>query len=173
MSLVAITIIIIGSLLVSIKNTVGYFSLNGLILHDRLSGIILGLGIGIIVVSIPRFIMTFGNKTASEIIDVNKSVTAVAIGLISLFTTVIGSWSWNLRSRCKTIKNNNGLSVVNVISTIIASLVCVLAFVYFGYHVRKGYKKATGTSATGTSATGTSATGTSATGTSATGTSAN
>lgn len=105
--------------------------------EGRLGSILLGFGLGILVPTLIKLFLSMKNKNPDGNVNSNNEI-AVAFGTftLSIFATIVGSWSWNNFNKCKDSKTNTA-SVFNGIATIVSALLSVYCIVF-------GYLRATG-----------------------------
>ena len=153
--IVASALIIIGGISLSIKletvtdSGVDYLKEKekvekNLASQSRLGGIVLGFGLGIIMVMIPKLIIALVAKgelqTNSEKLEkANQLTVAGSTFLSALFATIIGSWSWNIYNKCSMNEFNplkekmpgDGARGITGFATVMSALLCVYAAVFF------------------------------------------
>ena len=105
--------------------------------EGRLGSILLGFGLGILVPTLIKLFLSMKNNDSN--VNSNNEI-AVAFGTftLSIFATIVGSWSWNNFNKCKDSETNTA-SVFNGIATIVSALLSVYCIVF-------GYLRATGSS---------------------------
>lgn len=148
MMILASAMIIIGGISLSVKiNNDNIDDIDDIDtqVHARLGGIILGFGIGIILASLPKLIISFASKgkmtqNPEFLKKVNQLVLAGSTTLMALFAVIIGSWSWNINNKCQSSDDGNlnhhgPAPIINGIFTVLTALLCVYSAVYFGFRV--------------------------------------
>jgi hypothetical protein len=143
MMIMASALVIIGSLSISIKNDLDAEPEDRAAAQGRLGGIILGFGLGLILVALPKLIIslvTKGRMTTDPVYlkKVNQLVTAGSACALSLFATIVGAWSWHINDKCLTSTQGGhypqgAAPTINSIATVAASIFCVYTAIYFGF----------------------------------------
>ena len=150
MMILAACMITIGSISLSIRGGSDDDTEEKLLAQSRLGGIVLGFGLGIILISIPKLIVSLagGGKQTNDahLTKVNQITVAGSTATMTLFATIIGSWSWNIYGKCKKQTPDDPMekelekkaadaAMLNGIATVVSALLCVYAGVYFGFRV--------------------------------------
>lgn len=99
--------------------------------QQRLGTILLGFGLGILIPSLIKLFVSIKNKGGGYESMKRNNELAVAFGtfILSLFATIVGSWSWNNFNSCKYSKSNVS-SGFNGFATIVAALLTVYCIVF-------------------------------------------
>ena len=99
--------------------------------QERLGTILLGFGLGILIPALIKLFVSSKNKAGDTESMKRNNELAVAFGtfILSLFATIVGSWSWNNFNNCKYSKSNVS-SGFNGFATIIAALLTVYCVVF-------------------------------------------
>lgn len=145
MMIIATAMIIIGGISLSVKINNDNIDDNDSQVQARIGGIILGFGIGIILASLPKLIVSLASKgkmaeNPEFLKKVNQLVLAGSTTLMALFAVIIGSWSWNINNKCQSsadgkLNDPGPAPVINGIFTVLTALLCVYSAVYFGFRV--------------------------------------
>lgn len=98
--------------------------------QERLGTILLGFGLGIIVPALIKLFVNIKNKDSDVNSMKKNNELAVAFGtfILSLFATIVGSWSWNNFNKCNNVSNI--ASGFNGLATIITALLTIYCVVF-------------------------------------------
>jgi hypothetical protein len=96
--------------------------------QERLGSVLLGFGLGIIIPSIIKLFVSLKDK-GEDPVRINQLSVAFGTFIITLYATIVGSWSWNNFDKCDKTKPNLA-STLNGISTVFAALICVYAIMF-------------------------------------------
>jgi len=147
MMILAGTMITIGSISLSIRASSSDDD-EKLLAQSRLGGIVLGFGLGVILIAIPKLIVMLATggrlqTDTAHLTKVSQITVAGSTVVMSLFATIIGSWSWNIYGKCKKPATGDSLqskaagdaATINGVATVLSALLCVYAGIYFGFRV--------------------------------------
>jgi len=111
------------------------------LLQKKLGTIILGLGIGILIPVVIKFILTLTQSDNPFISKIHSLVTMFALLAVAIFTSVIGIWSWSNFNACEAlskqedgtsspdIEKGKGARTANGFFTVIATLMALLIII--------------------------------------------
>ena len=148
MMLLAASLMTIGSISLSIKTNMKLTEDEKSLAQSRLGGIVLGFGLGITLIAIPKLIVGLATAGRLEgdpayLTRVNQLTVSGSTTAMALFATIVGSWSWNVYGKCKKVAGEDpdkradaeSTATFNGIGTVVAALLCVYSGVYFGFRV--------------------------------------
>lgn len=146
MMILAAGLMTIGSISLSIKLNTKLTEEEKLLAQSRLGGIVLGFGLGITLIAIPKLIVGLSRAGGLEgdsayLTRVNQLTVSGSTTVMALFATIVGSWSWNIYGKCKKVATEDpdkradaeSTATFNGLGTVLAALLCVYSGVYFGF----------------------------------------